>query len=160
MKNFVKHPTIQNLQIKNDGSEFLYYGEQLEIIDHEARPGNIIKTVSIDGTRKSVNKLILETFGPEKPGEGRYYALCKDGNIENIHPKNLYWSRTHSGDTNKSLEAKSKTSKLNPEQTEYIYKANVIGGMSKAKLASIFNTSPTSIARAVKRYEEHLKTKQ
>lgn len=156
MRHFKRHPKRQHLYIKEDGSELRYYSEPLEIIDHEARPGNIIKVVIIEGVSLSVPKLILETYTEKPDDEHRYYAQYRDGNIENLHPKNLYWSRNHKISAEKRLKNSTANSKLTFEQTKYIYEENVLKNVPKSKLADVFDTSSASILRAVRRYQKYL----
>lgn len=156
MKNFKRHPEIETLFIKNDGSEFREYGQPIEIKDKEAKPGYFIKTVRVQNAERSVNKLILETYGPPKP-EGRYYAICKDGNKENLHPKNLMWSKKHSGDQDLGLKRKTRSSKLDIEDTRTIYYLSKQEKIPKTKLARDYGISHTSVNRAIKRYADFLK---
>lgn len=155
-KNFKRHPVYRHLQIREDGCEFKYLSEVIDIIDHEPRKGSILKVVSIRGVRLSVPKLILETFGPEKP-EGRYYAQYKDGNIENIRPENLYWAKSPKLSAKKKLENSGVVSKLLDKDLPIIYIKNKVKLVPKSKLAKEYNVSSTSIARAIRRYEKFLK---
>lgn len=154
---FKRHPKFRDLKISEDGSEFRFVGEKLEIMDHKIKNGNIIKIVRIVGSQYSVPKLILETYGPEKPDqEHRYYAQYRDGNKENIHPKNLYWSRNHNIPEKKKLKNHSKNSKLNWNQTAGCYRRYKQEGEKLSAIAADFGVSDMTIVRAVKRYEKYL----
>lgn len=155
MKNFKRHPKNQHLFIKNDGSKLRYMSEVLEIIDHESKPGNFVKVVSIDSVRLSVNKLILETYGEPKP-EGRHFALPKDGNKENLHPNNLYWSKS----LPENIKASVARSSLSFRQIAQAHELNTKYNVPKTLIGEIFETSAMSITRAVRRYERLLKSKE
>lgn len=155
-KKFKRHPVYRHLQIREDGCEFKYLGEVIDIIDHEPREGSVLKAVSVRGVRLSVPKLILETFGPEKP-EGRHYAQYKDGNIENINPSNLYWAKSPKLSAKKKLENSGAVSKLLDKDLPLIYIKNKVHGVAKSKLAEEYNVSSASILRAIRRYEKFLK---
>ncbi|SDS13294.1 hypothetical protein SAMN04487764_1528 [Gillisia sp. Hel1_33_143] len=153
---FKRHPKFRDLRISADGSTFKYLNETLEIKDHKARENNILNVVSIEGIRYSVPKLILETYGPEKPQDGRYYALYKDGNIENIHPNNLFWSKAHKITEKRKFQNSISLSKLSKEQTAQCFERHVIKGESLSSIGKDLGVSATTIARGIKRYKKYL----
>lgn len=156
MRTLKTHPKFRDLKISNDGSQFLLLNEPLEIKDHETRNNRVLKVVSINGTRFSVPKLILETYGPPKPDDSRHYAQSKDGNIENIHPNNLFWSKSHQIPEKRKFKNSLKLSKLTKKQTEDSYTRHKIEGEKLSSIAFGFGVSETTIARAVKRYEKFI----
>lgn len=154
---YKRHPKFKDLLIKNDGSEFILYGEALAIRTHQPRPKNTLKVVSIDGAYYSAPRLVLETYGEEKP-EGRCYALYKDGNKDNMHPNNLYWSSVLKISAKNRLKYSIEASKLTKMQT---YDAYFRYNENKEPLASIakeYGVSDMIVHRAIKRYKKYLET--
>ena len=154
--SFKRHPKFKDLRIKSDGSEFILYNEQLEIKDHKAKNGRILKVIYFNHSYYSVPKLILETYGPPKPDNRRYYALYKDGNIENLHPNNLFWSKSHVIPEKRKFKNSLNSSKLSKEQNYMAYRRFKIEGEKLGTIAEDFGVSDMAIHRAVKRYERYL----
>jgi hypothetical protein len=153
---FKRHPKYQDLFIKKDGSEFECQGERLQIVDHKMKNGNVMKAVRYNGSRHSVPKLILETWGEPAPEDGRYYALYKDGNRENLHPKNLYWSRSHKITEKRKFENDLKLSKLDVDQTYEAFRRHEINNESYPMIAKDLGVSDMAVFRAVQRLKRKL----
>lgn len=146
-----RHPKFRDLRISSDGSEFMLHEKLLRIRDHKIKNGKILKVVMINRTYYSVPKLILETWGPPKPETaGQYFALYKDGNKENLHPKNLYWG-TRLMTKEESFKRDLKLSSLSKEQTYEAFQRNKFKGESIASIARDMNVSDMAIHRAIKR---------
>ena len=150
-----RHPKFKDLQIKADGSELKYNDKNLNIIDRTGKTGIILKIVYFNYSQYSVPKLILETFTGPMP-EGRYYATFKDGNMENLHPNNLYWSKTHRISKERKFENDLKLSKLTKDQT---YSALVSNskGIPISKIAENYKVSDMTVYRAIQRLKRKIK---
>jgi hypothetical protein len=164
LRNFVtmdntrwkRHPKFTELQISSDGSDFKYYDKLLNIKDHKGKTGRILKVVYINRSYYSVPKLILETYVSAAPADGRYYAQYKDGNIENLHPNNLFWSRSQIIPENRKFENSLKLSKLTKEQTYQAYHEYMHKGNSISALAKQYNVSDMAVHRAIQRFRRKL----
>ncbi|TRO63985.1 helix-turn-helix domain-containing protein [Christiangramia sabulilitoris] len=152
------HPRFEKLQIKEDGSELKFDGKSLNIRDHRGKTGKTLKIVYFNRSQYSVPKLILETYKGLSP-EGRYYATYKDGNIENLHPDNLYWSKTHKISKERKFENDLKLSKLTKDQT---YSALVSNskGIPISKIAKNYNVSDMTVYRAIQRLKRKIRDKE
>ena len=150
-KKWRRHPKFRDLRISSDGAEFMLNDKLLRIRDHKIKNGKILKVVMINRTYYSVPKLILETWGPPKPSEkGHYFAVYKDGNKENLHPKNLYWG-TNLMDKETLFKRDIKLSSLTRDQTYEAFQRNKFQGESIASIARDMKVSDMSIHRAIKR---------
>ena len=146
-----RHPKFRDLRISSDGSEFMLNDKLLKIRDHKIKNGKILKVVMINRAYYSVPKLILETWGSPKPREkGHYFAVYKDGNKENLHPKNLYWG-TNLMDKETLFKRDIKLSSLTRDQTYEAFQRNKFQGESIASIARDMKVSDMSIHRAIKR---------
>lgn len=146
-----RNPRFRDLYISEDGSEFKLDGRALKIRDHKIKNGKILKVVMINRTYYSVPKLILETWGPPKPDDNRqYFALYKDGNKENLHPKNIFWG-TKLMDKEGLFKRDIKLSALTKDQTYEAFQRNKFKGESIASIARDMNVSDMTIHRAIKR---------
>lgn len=151
-----RHPKFRDLQIKADGSEMKSNGKLLTIKDHEGKTGKILKLVYFNYSQYSVPKLILETYGDPMP-KGRHYATYKDGNIENLHPSNLYWSKTHKISKERKFENDLKLSKLTKDQTYAALVSHESKGIPLSKIARNYNVSDMTVYRAVQRLKRKIK---
>lgn len=149
-----RHPRFKDLQIKADGSELKYNGKLLNIKDSEGKTGRIMKKVYFNHSQYSVPKLILETYGGLMP-EGRHYATYKDGNIENLHPNNLYWSKTHKITKERKFENDLKLSKLTKDQT-YSALVSHSKGIPISKIAKNYNVSDMTVYRGIQRLKRKI----
>ncbi|MCM4158046.1 hypothetical protein [Gramella sp. AN32] len=150
-----RHPKFRDLQIKADGSEVKYNEKSLNIKDHRGKTGKILKIVYFNHSQYSVPKLILETYGGPIP-EGRHYATYKDGNIENLHPNNLYWSKKHLISPERKFENDLKLSKLTKDQT-YSALVSQRKGIPISKIAENYKVSDMTVFRAVQRLKRKIK---
>lgn len=151
-----RHPKFRDLQIKADGSEFKYNGKLLNIKDHPGKSGKILKIVYFNHSQYSVPKLILETYGEPMP-EGRHYAIYKDGNLENLHPNNLNWSKNHKISKERKFENDLKLSKLTKDQTYAALFSHEVRGVPLSKIAQNYKVSDMTIYRAVQRIKRKIK---
>lgn len=150
-KKWRRHPKFRDLRISHDGSEFILNDRPLRIRDHKIKNGKILKVVMINRTYYSVPKLILETWGPAKPDDGkRYFALYKDGSKENLHPNNLYWG-TQLMDKEAVFNRDVKLSALSKDQTYEAFQRNQFKGESIASIAREMQVSDMTIHRAIRR---------
>ena len=149
-----RHPKFEALEIKADGSELKYKGKSLNIKNSEGKTGRILKKVYFNRSHYSVPKLILETYTGLMPA-GRYYATYKDGNINNLHPDNLYWSKKHIIPKERKFENDLKLSKLTKDQT-YSALVSHSKGIPISKIAENYNVSDMTIHRAIKRLKRKL----
>lgn len=155
-----RHPHFRDLRISSDGAEFMLNDKLLRIRDHKIKNGKILKVVMINRTYYSVPKLILETWGPPKPEENRqYFALYKDGNKENLHPKNLYWG-TKLMNKEEHFKRDLKLSALTKDQTYEAFQRNKFQGESIASIARDMKVSDMSIHRAIKRIIRKIEKEQ
>lgn len=151
VRKWRRHPRFRDLRISSDGSEFVLLDKQLKIRDHKIKNNKILKVVMINRTYYSVPKLILETWGKPKPDDGRqYFAVYKDGNKENLHPKNLYWG-TKLMSKEDLFKRDLKLSRLTKDQTYEAFERNKYNGESIASIARDMKVSDMSIHRAIKR---------
>ena len=148
------HPKYKDLEIKADGSEIRFQGKSLNILDHKGRNGCLMKKVYFNRSQYSAAKLILETYGGEIP-KVRHYALTRDGNYANLHPKNLYWSKNHKISKERKFENDLKNSKLTKDQT---YSAFVSHnkGIPLSKIAENYKVSDMTIHRAIQRLKRKI----
>lgn len=150
-KKWRRHPKFRDLRISSDGSDFMLNDKLLKIRDHKIKNKKILKVVMINRTYYSVPKLILETWGKSKPDDGRqYFAIYKDGNKENLHPKNLYWGTTLMNEED-LFKRDIKLSSLTKEQTYEAFERNKYRGESIASIARDMKVSDMAIHRAIKR---------
>ncbi|HER39675.1 MAG TPA: hypothetical protein ENO10_00465 [Salinimicrobium catena] len=150
-KKWKRHPKFRDLRISSDGSDFLLNDKLLKIRDHKIKNGKILKVVMINRTYYSVPKLILETWGAPKPEDGRlYFAIYKDGNKENLHPKNLFWG-TRLMNREDLFERDLKLSRLTKDQTYEAFHRSQFHGESIASIARDMKVSDMAIHRAIKR---------
>lgn len=153
-----RHPKFGDLEIKADGSELKYKGKTLNIRDHKGKTGKILKIVYFNKSQYSVPKLILETYSGKMP-EGRHYATYKDGNIESLHPDNLYWSKTHQITKERKFENDLKLSKLTKDQT-YSALVSHSKGIPISKIAKNYKVSDMTVHRAIQRLKRKLKNQK
>ncbi|WP_093114080.1 hypothetical protein [Salinimicrobium catena] len=159
-KKWKRHPKFRDLRISSDGSDFLLNDKLLRIRDHKIKNGKILKVVMINRTYYSVPKLILETWGPPKPEDGRqYFAMYRDGNKENLYPKNLYWG-TQLMNKEDLFERDLKLSRLTKDQTYEAFERNQYRGESIASIARDMKVSDMAIHRAIKRINRKVKAKE
>ena len=144
-----RHPKFTDLEIKYDGSNLRYKNKLLNIKEHTGKSGAKMKKVYFNRSQYSVPKLILETYGDAKP-EGRHYAAYKDGNINNLHPDNLYWSKTHKIPKERKFENDLKQSKLTKDQTYSAFVSHQ-KGIPLSKIAKNYKVSDMTIYRAIQR---------
>ncbi|SDS04682.1 helix-turn-helix domain-containing protein [Gramella sp. MAR_2010_147] len=149
-----RHPKFKDLQIKLDGSEIKYKGKSLNIKDHKGKTGALMKKVYFNYSHYSVPKLILETFGDPMP-EGRHYATYRDGNRDNLHPDNLYWSKTHIISKERKFENDLKSSKLTKDQT-YSALVSHTKGIPISKIAKNYKVSDMTVYRAIQRLKRKI----
>jgi hypothetical protein len=150
-KKWRRHSKFRDLRISSDGSDFMLNDKLLKIRDHKIKNGKILKVVMINRTYYSVPKLILETWGPPKPEDGRqYFAIYKDGNKENLHPKNLFWG-TNTMSREEFFNRDLKLSRLTKDQTYEAFERHKYHGEPIASIARDMKVSDMSIHRAVKR---------
>ena len=150
-KKWRRHPKFRDLRISSDGSDFILNDKSLRIRDHKIKNAKILKVVMINRTYYSVPKLILETWGAPKPDDQKqYFALYKDGNKENLHPKNLYWG-TKLMDKEEFFKRDVKLSALSKDQTYEAFHRNKLKGESIASIARDMQVSDMAIHRAIKR---------
>lgn len=114
-----------------------------------------MKKVYFNRSYYSAPKLILETFGDPMP-EGRHYATYKDGNIKNLHPDNLYWSKTHVISKERKFENDLKLSKLTKDQT-YSALVSHQKGIPISKIAKNYKVSDMTVHRAIQRLKRKVK---
>jgi hypothetical protein len=157
--DYKKHPEYRDLRISSDGSILEWQGRNLEIKDRLQQNGKLFKMVRFNGSQYSVPKLILETWGDPKPDDGRYYALHKDGNEENIHPNNLYWSKSHQIKPDRKFKNSLNLSKLSVDQTYEAYRRHEVKGEPYPKIAKDYNVSDMSVYRAVQRLKQKIQEK-
>ncbi|CAL65467.1 helix-turn-helix domain-containing protein [Christiangramia forsetii] len=148
------HPNFEGLQIKADGSKIKYKGKLLNIKIHKGKTGKLMKKVSFNRSQYSVPKLILETYGEPMP-EGRHYATYKDGNIENLHPDNLYWNKTHIITKERKFENDLKSSKLTKDQTYSAFVSHS-KGIPISKIAENYKVSDMTVYRAIQRLKRKI----
>lgn len=151
-----RHPKFRDLQIREDGSELKYNGKSINIKNHVGKTGKILKLVYLNHSQYSVPKLILETYGDPMP-EGRHYATYKDGNIENLHPNNLYWSKNHKISKERKFENDLKLSKLTKDQTYAALVSHEHKGIPLSKIAKNYKVSDMTVYRAVQRLKRKIK---
>ncbi|MCB7481393.1 helix-turn-helix domain-containing protein [Christiangramia sediminis] len=149
-----RHPEFEDLEIKADGSELKFNGKLLNIKDRKGKTGKILKTVYFKKSYYSVPKLILETYSGKMP-EGRHYATYKDSNIENLHPNNLYWSKTHHITKERKFENDLKLSKLTKDQT-YSALVSHSKGIPISNIAKNYKVSDMTVYRAIQRLKRKL----
>jgi len=149
-----RHPEFKDLEVKADGSELKFNGKLLNIKDRKGKTGKILKTVYFKKSYYSVPKLILETYSGKMP-EGRHYATYRDGNIENLHPANLYWSKTHHITKERKFENDLKLSKLTKDQT-YSALVSHTKGIPISKIAKNYKVSDMTVYRAIQRLKRKL----
>ena len=153
-----QHPKFRDLNIKADGSEIKYNDKLLKIKGHTGKTGRILKVVYFNNSYYSVPKLILETYGEPMP-EGRHYATYKDGNIENLSPNNLFWSKKHLISPERKFESDIKRSKLTKDQT-YSAMVSQRKGIPISKIAENYKVSDMTVFRAVQRLKRKIKNHQ
>lgn len=153
-----RHPKFTDLEIKADGSELKYKGKSLNIKNHIGKTGILMKKVYLERSPYSVPKLILETYGGPIP-EGRHYATYKDGNKENLHPDNLYWSRTHRISKERKFENDLKLSKLTKDQTYSAFVSHQ-KGVPLSQIAKNYKVSDMTVHRAVQRLKRKIKNRE
>jgi len=149
-----RHPKFEALEIKADGSELKYNGKLLNIKDSKGKTGRVLKKVYLKRSYYSVPKLILETYTGLMP-EGRYYATYKDGNKNNLHPDNLYWSKTHVISRERKFENDLKLSKLTKDQT-YSAMVSHSKGIPISKIAENYKVSDMTVHRAIQRLKRKI----
>jgi len=149
-----RHPKYEGLQIKADGSQLKYKGKLLNVKDSKGKTGRILKKVYFNRSQYSVPKLILETYTGLMP-EGRYYATYKDGNIDNLHPDNLYWNKSHIISKERKFENDLKLSKLTKDQT-YSALVSHSKGIPISKIAEKYNVSDMTVYRAIQRLKRKI----
>lgn len=149
-----RHPKFEELEIKADGSELKYKGKLLNIRDFKGRTGRLMKRVYFKRSHYSVPKLILETYTGYMP-KGRHYATYKDGNIHNLHPDNLYWSKTHVISKERKFENDLKLSKLTKDQT-YSALVSHSKGIPISKIAENYEVSDMTVHRAIQRLKRKI----
>ena len=152
-----RHPRFTDLEIKYDGSILKYKRKLLNIKEPAEKSGANMKKVYFNRSQYSVPKLILETFGAPKP-EGRHYATYKDGNINNLHPDNLYWSKTHKIPKERKFENDLKQSKLTKDQTYSAFVSHQ-KGIPLSKIAKNYKVSDMTIYRAIQRLKRKVEDK-
>jgi DNA-directed RNA polymerase specialized sigma24 family protein len=150
-----RHPFYKDLEIKADGSELKYNGKILNIIDRIGKSGKVLKIVYFKRSQYSVPKLILETYGGPIPKE-RHYATYKDGNIENLHPNNLYWSRNHKISKERKFENELKLSKLTKDQTYSALVSHEFKKIPLSRIAQRYNVSDMTVHRAIQRLKRKI----
>lgn len=153
-----RHPRFEDLEIKADGSEIKLMGKTLNILDHKGKNGILMKKVYFNRSQYSAPKLILETYGGPIP-EGRHYALTRDGNYANLHPDNLYWSKTHKINKERKFENDLKNSKLTKDQTYSAFVSHQ-KGIPLSKIAENYNVSDMTIHRAIKRLKRKIEIQE
>lgn len=157
-EHWKRHPDFKDLEIKADGSQLKFKGKPLNIKDHKGKTGKILKTVYFKKSYYSVPKLILETYSGKMP-EGRHYATYRDGNIENLHPGNLYWSKTHHITKERKFENDLKLSKLTKDQT-YSALVSHTKGIPISKIAKNYKVSDMTVHRAIQRIKRKIGDKK
>lgn len=147
-----KHPRFTDLRINERGSRFALGKKSLKIRQHKTKKGSL-SVVMINRTYYSAAKLVLETWKTRPDDNKRYYACYKDGNKNNLHPDNLFWSSQNVAQKD-LFERNLKLSKLSKDQTYEAYHRHSYNGESLASIASDFQVSDMTVHRAIKRLKK------
>ena len=151
------HPKYPDLEVKADGTKIKYKGKSLKVLDHKSKNSSF-KKVYFNRSYYSAAKLILETYGGEIPA-GRHYALTRDGNSENLHPDNLYWSKNHKISKERKFENDLKNSKLTKDQTYSAFVSHS-KGIPLSTIAKNYKVSDMTIHRAIQRIKRKVEAQK
>ncbi len=147
---FRYHPEIEGLKVNEDGTEIIYFGEELKArgFDRKEREADTL-VVHFLGRTHSVGKLICECWHGMRENSGQC-ATRKDKK-KGFHYTNLYWAKCGTNPAAALGEVKrSKLSKIRKEDIPAIEK-RLRKGESLNSIAADYNTSEMSISRLKKK---------
>lgn len=141
------HPEIEGLKVNEDGTEVLYFGEELEvkIIERKERDTNETPYVVFLGRTHSVGKLVCECWNglPDNPR----WCATRIEKEKGFHYTNLEWRPCGFNPQQGTKKVKrSSLSKLSENDVEIIEK-RLRKGEPLNKIAADYGVSDMSIHR-------------
>jgi hypothetical protein len=152
---WIQHPSYPDYYFSSSGDAASRKSGKFRLLKGTACGKSGYKAICVEGKKKIyIHRAVCELFnGPQEDGQ-----QCRhlDGSIKNNHASNLKWGSAKENNEDKILHGtngegeKNPMSKLKRDQVDEIRK-RVPSGETQRSMCKIFNVSPMTISRVVRR---------